>query len=362
MAPRSRAVPALPLRTESHSDTHAARARRVPPAPITALRWAGRPLPAVPLPLDQHRWTLGAAGCDLIIPRSVSTRVSRTHAIVTRSAAGLTLTDAPSKNGLAATAAGPRVPHLDLTAGQLGWVADVGVLALSSPVARLRTQLAWRLGLAAHAAVDDALTRVVTDQDLVVFTPVAADAISLAAELHAAGPRQANPLRGGAVRPPLEQVVGGTIVLDLARLGPLPAPYVHRLLGGGGVWRTIYIAPSLRVLHTHLGVAPAHLATVTLVPLAHRAAEILPLVADLWADGGATHHPDALGPVVRRALARHRWPRGLGELQLAAARLLAYLTHGAVRPAAAALGISHQALTAHFARLGFGAVDIGRGA
>lgn len=47
------------------------------------------------------------------------------------------------------------------------------------------------------------------------------------------------------------------------------------------------------------------------------------------------------------------WPGGLHELREHAPRLLAYLEHGGLRPAARALGIAHQTLAEHFWRIGF---------
>lgn len=360
MPARSRGTTPPSPRTASVSAPRTAAARRAPPAAVDALAWIDRTAPPLALPLDATRWSLGSGPGELVIPRTHSTKVSRVHALVTRTATGVTLTDAGSKNGLAATAGGPRVATLDLAAGQIGWVADVGLQALSPPIAQLRRHLAWRLGLTAHTAIATALAQAVDDRPLLLLTPVAADAVGLATEIHAVGPRRDNPLLGGARPPSLDAALGGTVVLELAHLAPLPQPYVQRLLAGHGAWRIILIASTPRLIQTHVSPSLPQLDTITLIPLTRRRAEVREIVAAIWADLDTARPLDDLGGVVLRALERHSWPRGLDELRVAAARLLAYVTYGAVRPATAALGISHQALTAHFARLGFGAVDIGR--
>lgn len=362
MSSRSRAVPAPPpsLHTETLSTTTARGLRRAPPSPIVALGWFGRGLAPLPLAPSASRWTLGAGTADLVVPRQISTKISRHHATISRTPTGLVISDAGSKNGLAATPGGARVPHLELTASQVAWLGDLGLQALSAPALRLREQLAWRIGLTAHPRVDAELERLCADHPLLLVSPVASDAVGLAREVHAAGPRRDNPLVVGTDRAPsLDDALGGTVVLPLDTVGPLAAQYVQRLLDLRSSWRVVFIASALRVLQVQLGVPVPRLDTVTLVPLVRRREDVRGVLAAMWRELGASGSVDGLGNVVLRALDRHDWRGGLDELALVAERLLAYVTHGSARRAAAALGISHQALTAHFARLGFGAVDVG---
>ena len=59
-----------------------------------------------------------------------------------------------------------------------------------------------------------------------------------------------------------------------------------------------------------------------------------------------------------RSIAAYSWPRNLDELRAHAGRLLAFVEHGSVRRAAAALGMRHQSLSGHYARIGFAVPDV----
>lgn len=329
---------------------------------ITSLRFAGTDRPPLLLPSSQRRFSIGAGACDLVIPRDVSKNVSGYHASLERVGSALLVVDQESKNGSYRSHHENRLATFQVQAGESCWLADVQLLAMDTHLDVLRPRLAWCLGLDDHAAIDGAIETIAAGGPLALVGPAGSDAARLACAIHDASTRRQNfflPVVATPL-PSLDHANGGTAFVDLDRIAKVPASYVAALLDDLRGVRPIFAASSERVLREHLDDHAHRLRRVSLVPLAKRRAEVVRLLALHWI--GELHtgrHVEELGPAVA-ALAQHDWPRGVEELREQSPRLLAYLEHGGVRPAAEALGITHQTLGAHFKRIGFAVRDARR--
>ncbi len=349
------AQPTAPVDTPALDEAALPALTLAPRAPITALRWYGRAEPALPLPATQRRFTLGARGCDLIVPRAVATTVSPVHAIVTRVHSGLRIEDRDTRNGTFRTLGSARLASFQIEAGDRFWVADLSVIALDAALEVLRPSLAWCLGLDAHGAIDRATEAVALGRPIALLGPVGTDAARLARAIHDASPQRGNPFLAVSAAPlPSRDVAGGgTVFLELDRLRLVPAPHLRAWFDATRGVRLIVAAADERRLRACVDTYRDQLDAIVLAPLAERPTDLPRLLDRLWRDElGSLRRVDELGRGIG-GLASYRWPRNLDELREHAPRLLAYLEHGGLRRAAHALGITHQTLDGHFQRIGF---------
>ena len=324
---------------------------------MTSLRYLGRDLAALVLPPSKARFTIGSGACDLVIPRTVSTKVSGFHAQIERHGSGLLVHDQQSKNGTFRSRTTPRVATASVQAGESFWLGDVGLLAMDDDLDVLRPRLARSLGLEQHVPIDRGLGLIAAGGALALVGPAGLGEVELAKAIHAASTHRNNfflhvdaePL------PSLAHSFGGTVLLELDQLKRVPATYLVTLFDTARGLRPIVVARSDRTLQRHLD----HYRTevVTLMPLAERPNDIARLLAMHWIE--ELHTGRRVEELARgvAAIGRHAWRRNLAELYEQSPRLLAYLEHGTLRAAAAALGIKHQTLAAHFKRIGFPIVE-----
>ena len=336
--------------------------RLVGPGPVVALRVVGTEV-ELRLPLGQRTFTLGASSaCDLVIPRTVSRKVSALHATVGRLADGrLVVADQGSKNGTFPAAGAPRATAFEVTVGQRFEVGDVALLAVDDHLQQLRRPAAWTLGLAATAAVDAALEVIAHDLPLALVGPPGTDALALARQIHATSAHRQHfclELVQPGTAPALEHAVGGTVIIDLAAVGKVTKRTVEAVLdrdreGPRRGLRAIFLATSTRQLVGALDVLRDEVEAVAVPALAARGADVPALLAHVWLHELETRRRvEELGSAAVAALQTAAWPRNLDSLREVAPRLLALVEHGSVRAAAAALGMSRQALANALARVG----------
>ena len=331
-----------------------------PRAAVTGLRFRGSDEPALPLPSAQRRFTIGAEGSDLIIPRTRSTAVSAVHAVIERVGdetigASLLVRDLGSANGTFATRGAPRAASFHVHGGDTFWIADVALQATDPYLDALRTHLACHLGLARTAAIDDAVAVVATDRPLLLLGPRGTGARRLASVIHATSVHRDRPLVMGGL--PLLGLLGhaqgATVFVDLDRIDALPARVAAALFDPARGLHLIFAAADETRARARLDHYRDEAASIALVPLAARPADVVPLLSFLWSTELETSHSvEALGPSALRALVAHPWPNNLDELVEQAPRLLACLMHSTLRGAAASLGVTRQTLGQHLDRLG----------
>lgn len=333
--------------------TDAAVTHLAPRSPITSVRFFGRGESPLVLSPVQRAFTIGAGGCDLVVPPTLAARVDPLHAALERVGSGLRIRDHGSAHGVFRALRGPRVDELLVEAGDVFWIADVPLLALDTHLEVLRARVAWCVGLDRHLAIDDAVESI-TDSPIALVGPPGSDARWLAEAIHHASPRRAGTFLSSAdgVLPPLDGAAGATVFVDLETVTRLPAPYARRLFDASRDLRAIFAAPSGRRLAALLDAYCDRTRVVTMWPLRLRRDELLRLVAIHWRDELRTgRRVEELSRIDE--ITSYAWPRGFTELREHSARLLAYLEHGGVRPASRALGIAHQTLSGHFRRIGF---------
>jgi len=341
--------------------------RLVGPGPVVALRVVGAEV-ELHLPLAQRTFTLGASSaCDLVIPRTVSRKVSGLHATLGRLADGrLVVADQQSKNGTFPADGAPRATAFEISAGRRFLVGDVALLAVDEHLQQLRRPSAWTLGLTATAAVDAALEVIAHDLPLALVGPAGTDALTLARQIHATSAHRQHfclELVAPGTVPALAHAVGGTVIVDVGALGRVTKRTVVAVLDRGGEGprrglRGIFLATSRRQLVGALDVLRDEVEELAIPPLAARGADVPALLAHVWLhELGTRRRVEELGSAAVAALQTAPWPRNLDSLREAAPRLLALVEYGTVRAAAAALGMSRQALSGALARLG---VEVGQ--
>jgi FHA domain len=330
-----------------------------PREPITSLRFFGRELAVLPLPSSKRLFTIGAGVCDLVVPRELSRSVSGFHATLDRNHNAIHIQDQDTKNGTYRSLSNPRLASFQIQAGEVFWLADVPLIAMDTQLEVLRPQLAWCLGLERHKAIDEALEVVAEGRPVALLGPVGTDAARLAAAIHKASPQRNNFFLSvtTAPLPSLEHAHGGTVFLDLDQVKKVPAPYARILFEPSRSLRTIFAAADDRRLRARIDTYRDKVRTMSLVPLARRPEDFPHLLAIHWIDELRTRRRvEELGRGLG-TIAAYDWPRNFDELREHAPRLLAYLEHEGLRPAAAALGIKHQTLSGHFRRIGFPVLD-----
>jgi FHA domain len=326
-----------------------------PREPITSLRWFGRGGHPLLLSSSKPRFTLGTRACDLLVPRGLAAGVSPLHAVIEREDGALRVIDQDSINGTYRSLGAPRMASLQVQAGESFWIAGTRVLALDTQLEVLRPRLARCLGLERHAAVDEALALVAEGRPLALIGPPGLDAGRLAESIHEASPQRQHPFIAvtASPLPDLTGVRAATVFVDVERVKKLSAPWLRRLFDPARSLRVVFAASDERRLWARLDSYRDRVRALVLVPLAHRPDDVLLLLARHWIDElRTTRRIEELGPGLV-SIAAYDWPGNFDELREHSRRLLVYLEHGGLRPAASALGIKHQTLAAHLARIGY---------
>lgn len=324
--------------------------------PITSLRFFGRALPALALWVTRHAFTIGAGACDLVVPLELSATVAPLHATIEREGSGLRVRDEHTTHGVYRALRGARVSGLRVEAGDVFWLGSVAFVAMEPHLDELRARLGWFVGFDRHVAIDDAIEAVAEGRPLVLVGPQGSDAIGLARAIHAAGAQRFNGLAiaSDGAGPVGSVADDSTICVDLDRVRHVSAPRLLRMFDPQHGVRAIFTASSERAVRAVLDSYRDRARTIAIPALAQRRDEIGRLIATCWRDElRSARSVDELGARAIQSIATYAWPHNLDELRAHAARLLAFVEHGSVRRAAAALGIKHQSLSGHFARIGF---------
>lgn len=318
---------------------------------VTSLRFVGRAIPPLGVSSVQRSFTIGAGGCDLVVPGIVSGLIDALHADLVRVGTGLRVHDHHSAHGLFRARRGPRVSELHVEAGDIFWLADAPLLALDPHLEVLRGRVGPYVGLDHHAAADEAIEAIADGGPLVILGPRGMDSPIFARAIHDASAQRPHSFIVATdalvALPP-----GATVFVDLDTVRKLTASFAARLFDPSTGVRVIFAAAHERRARSCLDRYRDRVRCVSLLPLADRRSEIVRLLALVWRDElRSGRRVDELAHV--DAIAAHGWPGGLRELREHAPRLLAFLDHGALGPAARALGITRQTLTEHFWRIGF---------
>jgi hypothetical protein len=348
-------------RTETLLPEDAPGLRLAASGPVVGLRVVGAEV-ELALPAGQRAFTLGASSaCDLVIPRTVSRKVSALHATLGRLADGrVVVADQQSKNGCFPAAGAPRAPAFEIVAGRQFVIGDVALLAVDEHLQALRRPAAWTLGLTAPAVVDAALEVIAHGLPLALVGPPGTDVLALARQIHATSAHRQHfcleLVQAGTV-PALDHALGGTVIVDLDRVGRVSKRLVEALLERGAGprrgLRAIFLATRARQLEGALDVYAADVEQLAVPALAARGGDVPALLAHVWLhELGSRRRVEELGAAALAALTTAPWPRNLDSLREAAPRLLALIEHGTIRAAAAALGLTRQALASALGRLG----------
>ncbi|MBK9032148.1 MAG: FHA domain-containing protein [Myxococcales bacterium] len=322
--------------------------------PITSLRFAGRPWRPLALSTAQASFSIGAEACDLVVVRADAPGLSAYHARLERTQSGLRVHDQGSKNGVYASPSTGRVASLEVEAGDRFWLGDLELLALDPELEVLRPALGACLGLGDDARIDRALTLAAQGGPVALIGAPGTGAARLARQLHDASTRRASFFLAltATPLPPLDHATGGTVFVDLEGVQRVTASAAASLFATPPRLRPIFAAGSARRLRARLDRHADEVAVIELVPLAQRPQDVAPLLAQHWVSELHSRRRVAeLGDGLA-GLEAHTWPGNLDELYEHAPRLLAYLEHGTLRAAAAALGVRHQTLAGHLERLG----------
>lgn len=327
----------------------------LPYDPITTLRFLGRDVRTVTLPAGEQRFTIGADGCDVMIPRALSTAVSAMHASMERVGSGLLVRDLGSRHGTFRSLREPRCDALLVQPGETFWIGDVAVRVTDRYLEALRSHLACHLGILRDQAIDEAVADVASGEPLLLLGPAGTGARRLAAAIHATSPQRENPrLMGMAPLCLLRRARGCTVFIDLELTMRVFAPYLKALMDRASGVRVIFAASGEKVARARLDHHRERLRTIALVPLAQRRADVPHLLQFHWAtELGSRRVVDEMGPAAIEALQAYDWPHNLDELYDSSRRILAYHERGGLRPAARSLSVTHQTLRAHLTRIGF---------
>lgn len=199
------------------------------------------------------------------------------------------------------------------------------LLAVDARLLRLRPLLAMSIGLDAHAAVDDALGAISTRAPLLVVGP-----------------------RGLAEDAWLDELSDDTLRVDLDR-ERITAPRAASIFASDRrvVFRAAKAKRAVIDLDSHI----ARVRTVVLAPLVERMGEVPRMLDAIVRELGEAHGVEAFKPELLVGVGRYTWPRGVDELREHARRLVALHRCGSVRAAARSLGVAHQTLAQHLARV-----------
>lgn len=323
---------------------------------ITGLRFFGTNEPApFTLPASKRLFTIGVGACDLVIPRALSPKVSGFHAALERvDDSSLHVLDQQSKNGTFKTLGENKLGSFYVQAGVSFWLANVRLMPMDTELEVLRPRLTWCLGLDHNDLVDQALEAIATGAHLALVGPTGTDALRLAEAIHNASPQRNNfmlKITAGPL-PSLDLARGGTVFVDLDEVKRVSAPWLKALFTPERGLRAIFAATTDKGARARLDTYRDRVTTIALTPLARRKDEIVRLLALHWIEELRTRRRVAELPNLD-AITAHDWTRNFDELREASPKLLAYLEHRTLRGAAAALGISHQALSKYFQRIRF---------
>ncbi len=319
--------------------------------PVTALRVVGRNVELLLSPA-QASFTLGGAASPEVDVTLDGDGVSRLHVILQRKGPKLRVLDQRSTNG---TYYRDRFdPDFELAPGDVFEVTRrIKLIALDEHLRLLRPRLQWALGLRAHAAVDDALAAIATNEPILLAGPAWCEQRTLAEEIHRRSPFRA---RDFVTAPAtfetrqeqdakLEHAARGTLYLDLTgATDPLPNHFVSSLFAGA--IRPIVVASTEAQAEKMIDSYARRLLVIKLPPLAARREDIPRLLDALILQAGmgkgqAEPAPlAALGDDNVAGLKAYDWPGNFADVRRAVPRLHALLTNGIkLRPAARALGL-----------------------
>ena len=315
----------------------------------------------VVLPLDRtiEQFWLGA-GLDvhLHLPRQY---VSRRHASLRRLRGQLDLSN-HSTNGTRVD--GQSITDTIIGAGDTFEIGAVTLMVLDEPMVQLRAYLERTIGFDAHVAVDRALVLAMRQvhAPLILTGPRGAESELLAAAIHRATPRRAQPfvvVNALATRPELEaamrDAVGGTVFVDVRPLkNKAASKALVTALGGPEVRARVIVGAltteQVRIAFDH---DVTKLGEIRTPPVLARVPEIPALIDAYLAEVGSTHRVAELGPAQVEALRQFEWPDNLEEIHRAAQRLaVLFDCHGNVSAAARELGIKPQTLSEWLDRIG----------
>ena len=207
------------------------------------------------------------------------------------------------------------------------------------------------------------LELVVRGDPLLLLGPPACEQRYLAEQIHATSAR-----RGAAfvaISPPLgarDQAGGlatatrGTVYLNLAEFGKLPAWFVDHLFGASYQVRPIISSPSVETARLRVGdLNMTRLRAITIPSIKDRRQDVPGILNSLFRQPplSSMREVGELGAARVERLRAFDWPDNFDDLRRNAPRLLAYIESGFnERAAARKLGRSHQAVSESLRRIG----------
>ena len=315
----------------------------------------------VVLPLDRtidFFWLGSGLDVHLVLPRQY---VSRRHASLRRMRGQLDLSN-QSANGTRIE--GQSITDKIVGASDRFEVGAVTLMILDEPMVQLRAFLERTIGFNAHVEVDRALLLAMRQMHapLILTGPRGAESEQLAAAIHRATPRRAQPfvvVNALATRDELAVAMlnaeGGTVFVDVRPLmNRAASKSLVTALGGPEVKARIIVGAltteQVRLAFDH---DVAKLGEIRTPPVLARVPEIPALIDAYLADIGSTHRVAELGAARVEAMRQFEWRGNLEEIHHAAERLaVLFDCDGNVSEAARQLGIKPQSLSEWLVRIG----------
>jgi hypothetical protein len=311
---------------------------------------------------DVPEFTIGGSSkCSISIPgRGLSAR----HCLLERRADKLRLHDLDSSHG---TFVRERKldGSADLSPGDMFTPRPITFVCMNDEMRQSRPTLFEILGSGAARSPDWVMVQAATGSGPLLLTgEPGCDLGRLAHAIHTTSLRRS--------RPPIEvttvpqdrtaqmslvrQASRTSLILRLGDSGALPDPYFVSLLFDArfGV-RLIALASSPDIARRALTDARVEpMQHVPVRPLAYRSGEIDKLLDRRFGEQAFRFRTADLTRANQEALKTYHWPGNFEELQQIAVAMIAHAALGGLRPAAEALGLSHQTLQRRFARVGLG--------
>lgn len=345
---------------------------RTPPPPNDRfLGWDAGPDPIIALceydvagdwelPGDLAELSLGGSSqCTIWIPgRGMSAR----HCLLERRARKLRLHDLASSYGVFFR--GRRLEGFaDLSPGDMFTARPMTFVCLNHEMRQHRPTMFEILGSGAVRTPDWVMVESVMGSGPILLTGKAGcDLDRLAHAIHAMSTRRNRkavevttvPPDGDAQVALAEQAFQTSLILPLGpEDAPLDPDFVSRLFDAHGGVRLIALAASSDIARRALTDANVDLMQhIPVRALAYRRGEIHQLMDRRFMERGFHRRADDLTPVNQDALKRYHWPGNFAELRQIADAIIARVTLGSMRRAAASLGVSRQKLTRHLECIG----------
>jgi len=310
---------------------------------------------------DVWQFTLGTSRkCDIAIPRR---GLSGSHCRLERCVHKLRIYDLDSTHGTFVR--GRRIEgSAELSPGDLFTPQPVTFVCMNDEMRQHRFSLFEIIGLGGPLSPDWVMIQAVTGSGpLLLSGEAGCDLERLAHAIHAMSLRRSRALIKVTELPTerleqmalIKQASRTTLLLSLtAEHAPLDPELASMLFDPSFSVRLIVVAPSLKVARRALSEPLVGLMQhVPVRPLADRIGDIDKVLDRMFEERQAPQLRVAdLSISNLEALQKYRWPGNLVELRRLADAIVEHTRLGSLRPAARALGLTHQTLQRRFSRVG----------